>query len=82
MRSLPGFRKDDAAATPFQELHAKVALDHLNLHANSRLRHDESFSRGAEALALNDGAEDFEVSQVHGSPRVISQQDTTRAARS
>jgi hypothetical protein len=79
MSGLARFGEDNAATTPFQELYAEVPLDHLNLHAHGGLSHDESLGRGAEALTVNDGAEDFKMSKVHGSPRVISSQDTTRS---
>src|SRR4051794_35671827 len=46
-----------------------MVLDHLYLHADRGLRHDELLGGAAVALARHNRAEDFEVTQVHDTLR-------------
>src|SRR4051794_8628752 len=59
-----GLGRDSATVSPLQELHPKMPLHCLDLHAYRRLRHDQLLSGGAEAFTCYDGTKHFEMTQI------------------
>ena len=63
-----GLRQADRIAAPVEEKRAKVILDLLDLEAQGRLRHAQSFRRAPEMQLLGQGNEVFQLLDVYPRP--------------